>query len=346
MTAAKWQWLREHEPERAAAATGVRLPHDHLTERLSGTAVTDPGDASGTCWYGTATGAYDPEVLDLVGLDPALLPAVAPTGATRAGTLAPAAAEALGLPARSPSPPGPATTWPPPSGSASAARACSTTPSSASAPPARSSPPPAPAPPPRGSPASPPPTAAARTSRSAARSTAPSPSTGSPRSSAWTGRTPCPAPGLSSCRTSTANAPRPPARLRTRHRPPARHGPPGGPRRRLRGRCLHRPARPGRTPRRLRTRPGRTGRTGPSAAPGRGRRARPGLDRHRPQALRPPLVVPAAGELVALGAAALAAGAATGSDPVALAGAWGTGTGRTLPRCPATGRPGTGSPES
>ncbi|MFC7963907.1 xylulokinase [Streptomyces cinereoruber] len=98
MTAAKWQWLREHEPERADAATGVRLPHDHLTERLSGTAVTDPGDASGTCWYGTATGAYDREVLDLLGLDPALLPALAPTGATRAGTLAPAAAEALGLP--------------------------------------------------------------------------------------------------------------------------------------------------------------------------------------------------------------------------------------------------------
>ncbi|MFJ7125561.1 xylulokinase [Streptomyces sp. NPDC098101] len=98
MTAAKWQWLREHEPERADAVTGVRLPHDHLTERLSGIAVTDPGDASGTCWYGTATGAYDPEVLDLIGLDPALLPALAPTGATRAGPLAPAAAEALGLP--------------------------------------------------------------------------------------------------------------------------------------------------------------------------------------------------------------------------------------------------------
>ncbi|SEB91739.1 xylulokinase [Streptomyces sp. TLI_105] len=98
MTAAKWQWLREHEPHHADATTGVRLPHDHLTERLSGVAVTDPGDASGTCWYGTATGAYDPDVLDLIGLDPALLPAVAPSGATRVGTLTPAAAEALGLP--------------------------------------------------------------------------------------------------------------------------------------------------------------------------------------------------------------------------------------------------------
>ncbi len=123
MTAAKWQWLREHEPRRAEAVAGVRLPHDHLTERLTGIAVTDPGDASGTCWYGRgarggegaagteglrdstggldgkeSAGAYDPEILDLVGLDPALLPAVAPGGATRVGTLTPAAAEALGLP--------------------------------------------------------------------------------------------------------------------------------------------------------------------------------------------------------------------------------------------------------
>ncbi|MBP2586100.1 xylulokinase [Streptomyces sp. PvR006] len=161
MTAAKWQWLRAHEPHHAEAVAGVRLPHDHLTERLTGIAVTDPGDASGTCWYGRGggaqdgaggrdggsaqdggsdrvgwgaqdgageaavtaadggvgagtagggagagtgggfvgvTGAYDPEILDLIGLDPALLPAVAPGGASRVGTLTAAAAEALGLP--------------------------------------------------------------------------------------------------------------------------------------------------------------------------------------------------------------------------------------------------------
>ncbi|MFF9498619.1 xylulokinase [Streptomyces sp. NPDC014656] len=98
MTAAKWQWLREHEPHHADATAAVRLPHDLLTERLSGEAVTDPGDASGTCWYAPADGAYDPALLDLLGLAPAQLPAVAPTGATRAGGLTAAAAEALGLP--------------------------------------------------------------------------------------------------------------------------------------------------------------------------------------------------------------------------------------------------------
>ncbi|MDT9686859.1 xylulokinase [Streptomyces sp. P9(2023)] len=98
MTATTWQWLRGHEPAVTAATAGVRLPHDFLTERLAGVAVTDPGDASGTCWYDTATAAYDPGILGLLGLDPALLPAVAPSGATRVGTLTAAAARALGLP--------------------------------------------------------------------------------------------------------------------------------------------------------------------------------------------------------------------------------------------------------
>ncbi|WP_326815395.1 xylulokinase [Streptomyces sp. NBC_01763] len=99
MTASKWQWLRENEPETAAATAAIRLPHDFLTERLTGVAVTDPGDASGTCWYSTATGAYDPELLELLGLDPALLPEVATTGAARAGSLTAEAAQTLGLPA-------------------------------------------------------------------------------------------------------------------------------------------------------------------------------------------------------------------------------------------------------
>ncbi|MEU2180958.1 FGGY family carbohydrate kinase, partial [Streptomyces thermolilacinus] len=99
MTAAKWRWLRENEPRTAEAAAAVRLPHDYLTERLTGTAVTDPGDASGTCWYATAAGAYDTELLDLLALDRALLPEVAPSGGTRVGTLTAGAAGSLGLPA-------------------------------------------------------------------------------------------------------------------------------------------------------------------------------------------------------------------------------------------------------
>lgn len=79
-TAGKWLWVRENEPDAAKATAAVRLPHDYLTERLSGRAVTDRGDASGTAWWSTADEAYDAEVLDFVGLEPAMLPEVLPPG--------------------------------------------------------------------------------------------------------------------------------------------------------------------------------------------------------------------------------------------------------------------------
>jgi xylulokinase len=77
-TAAKWAWLREAEPEAAARTAAVRLPHDYLTERLTGVAATDRGDASGTGWW-TPEG-YDRPLLDRLGLDPAMLPEVVDPG--------------------------------------------------------------------------------------------------------------------------------------------------------------------------------------------------------------------------------------------------------------------------
>lgn len=85
-TVTKWAWLREHEPEAARAATAVRLPHDFLTERLTGRGATDRGDASGTGWWSAATESYDEEILELAGLDPALLPPVLGAGEA-AGTV-------------------------------------------------------------------------------------------------------------------------------------------------------------------------------------------------------------------------------------------------------------------
>ncbi|PGH51796.1 xylulokinase [Streptomyces sp. Ru87] len=82
-TVTKWAWLMENEPEAAKAAAAVRLPHDYLTGRLTGRGTTDRGDASGTGWWtgsGGPGGSYDEEILDLVGLDPALLPEVVPPG--------------------------------------------------------------------------------------------------------------------------------------------------------------------------------------------------------------------------------------------------------------------------
>ncbi|MEZ0068119.1 xylulokinase [Streptacidiphilus sp. MAP12-20] len=78
-TVAKWAWLCENEPEAAARVTSIRLPHDYLTERLTGEPATDRGDASGTGWWGAD--GYDDEILRHVGLDRAALPPVLAPGA-------------------------------------------------------------------------------------------------------------------------------------------------------------------------------------------------------------------------------------------------------------------------
>ncbi|NLU73234.1 xylulokinase [Streptomyces sp. HNM0575] len=87
-TVTKWAWLLENEPEAASATAAVRLPHDYLTGRLTGEGTTDRGDASGTGWWSGSTGAYDEEILELVGLSPKLLPRVLSPGEA-AGTVRP-----------------------------------------------------------------------------------------------------------------------------------------------------------------------------------------------------------------------------------------------------------------
>jgi xylulokinase len=95
-TATRWAWLRRHEPDQAALTRAVRLPHDFVTERLCGRGATDRGDASGTAWWSTRDEGYAGEVLELIDLDPALLPEVlGPREA--AGEVTPVAAQALGL---------------------------------------------------------------------------------------------------------------------------------------------------------------------------------------------------------------------------------------------------------
>ncbi len=97
-TVTKWARLRRIDPRAAEAVAAVRLPHDFLTERLSGRAVTDRGDASGSGWWSPADGAYADDVLALerVGLDRALLPEVLP-GSAAVGMARTAGAAGLGL---------------------------------------------------------------------------------------------------------------------------------------------------------------------------------------------------------------------------------------------------------
>jgi xylulokinase len=99
-TVTSWAWLRRSQPDVAAAARGVCLPHDYLNAVLTGTASTDRSDASGTGWWSPADEAYATDVLSLpaVDLDPSLLPVVlGPDEA--AGSVSADAAARFGLPA-------------------------------------------------------------------------------------------------------------------------------------------------------------------------------------------------------------------------------------------------------
>ncbi|HWL97857.1 MAG TPA: xylulokinase [Nocardioidaceae bacterium] len=114
-TVTKLRWTAEHEPDLAARAASVMLPHDWLTQQLASSsgspgspraATTDRGDASGTGYWSPATGAYRDDLLRMAfGRDLAVPRVVAPAepvGETHDGAvLAPGTgdnmAAALGL---------------------------------------------------------------------------------------------------------------------------------------------------------------------------------------------------------------------------------------------------------
>lgn len=67
-TITKLRWVAEHEPTVAARASTCLLPHDWLTWRLAGSpdiksATTDRGDASGTGYWSPRDGAYRPDLV-------------------------------------------------------------------------------------------------------------------------------------------------------------------------------------------------------------------------------------------------------------------------------------------
>jgi xylulokinase len=69
-TAAKLRWLADAEPDAADRTAAVCLPHDWLTWRLSHARdldrlATDRGDASGTAYWSARTGEYRLDLLEL-----------------------------------------------------------------------------------------------------------------------------------------------------------------------------------------------------------------------------------------------------------------------------------------
>ncbi len=68
-TATKLSWLHRSEPEAWARMAHVLLPHDWLTYQLTGSMVTDRGDASGTGYWSPINGEYRFDLLSIIDRD-------------------------------------------------------------------------------------------------------------------------------------------------------------------------------------------------------------------------------------------------------------------------------------
>lgn len=96
-TASKIAWLASREPANWGATATVLLPHDFINLRLTGRAVMEAGDASGTGCFDPVRRAWDLEVAAAIHpeLPGRLPPLIAPDEAV--GPITPAIAAELGL---------------------------------------------------------------------------------------------------------------------------------------------------------------------------------------------------------------------------------------------------------
>ncbi|MER2598501.1 MAG: xylulokinase [Caldilineales bacterium] len=91
-------WLQHHDPARLAAAHTCLLPKDYLRLRLTGEPATEATDASATALFDVRRRTWSLEIVQALELPAHLLPRLIEPSEV-AGTLRPAAAAALGLPA-------------------------------------------------------------------------------------------------------------------------------------------------------------------------------------------------------------------------------------------------------
>jgi len=95
-TAPKLIWVREHEPEVFARTKRVLLPKDALRLRLTGEAVSDPSDASGTLWLDVAERRWSEPMLAACDLALSAMPRLV-EGPEESGRLRAEVAQAWGL---------------------------------------------------------------------------------------------------------------------------------------------------------------------------------------------------------------------------------------------------------
>jgi xylulokinase len=96
-TAPKLLWVREHEPDLFSRTASVLLPKDWLRLQLSGAAVSDFSDASGTLWLDVGKRCWSDELLAATGLTTRNIPRLV-EGSEPSGHLLPQHARRWGLP--------------------------------------------------------------------------------------------------------------------------------------------------------------------------------------------------------------------------------------------------------
>jgi xylulokinase len=100
-TAPKLVWMARNEPELFARVALVLLPKDYLRLWLTGEAVSEPSDASGTSWFDVGARRWSDVLLSASGVPATAMPRVV-EGSEVAGTLRDALAARFGLPAGTP----------------------------------------------------------------------------------------------------------------------------------------------------------------------------------------------------------------------------------------------------
>jgi len=97
-TAPKILWVQEREPEIWARARHILLPKDYVRYKLTGDFAIDRADGAGTILFDLAQRDWSPEVLAALDIPADYLPRTY-EGSEATGTLLPAVAKDLGLPA-------------------------------------------------------------------------------------------------------------------------------------------------------------------------------------------------------------------------------------------------------
>ena len=95
-TAPKLMWVEQHEPDVFRRVARVLLPKDYVRLRLTGEAVSDMSDSSGTLWLDVGARAWSDEMLSATHLKRSHMPRLV-EGSAASGSLRPEVAAELGL---------------------------------------------------------------------------------------------------------------------------------------------------------------------------------------------------------------------------------------------------------